>query len=209
MPDMLRIVCDTYSSKPLDNGTPRNVVVSSIGLDRVSIGKLWLRATICEDATRWIYERFANNHISPTPPRNRCGRAIENDHSIVSTRIDQCHRERILVLKPAAILRHAHNFAAHFLNWPNFFSSTRVTHNAIMSGFDISSLLQGTSFEPNQWIRGAQLTFVGANRALQNPGLFTSEHYRQAALAVAAGIAIRILVALPVMVPTEFQQFPY
>jgi hypothetical protein len=36
------------------------------------------------------------------------------------------------------------------------------------------------------------------NRALQNPGLFTSDHYRQAALAVAAGIAIRIIVAIPV-----------
>lgn len=36
------------------------------------------------------------------------------------------------------------------------------------------------------------------NRALQNPGLFTSKHYRQAALAVAAGIAIRIIVAIPV-----------
>lgn len=39
------------------------------------------------------------------------------------------------------------------------------------------------------------------NRALQNPGLFTSDHYRQAALAVAAGIAIRILVSIPVCVP--------
>lgn len=67
-----------------------------------------------------------------------------------------------------------------------------------MSGFSPSSLLQGTSFEPNQFIRGAQLTLVGANRALQNPALFTSEHYKQAALAVAAGIAIRVLVALPV-----------
>lgn len=39
------------------------------------------------------------------------------------------------------------------------------------------------------------------NRALQNPGLFTSDHYRQAALAVAAGVAIRILVSIPVCVP--------
>lgn len=67
-----------------------------------------------------------------------------------------------------------------------------------MSGFDPSSLLQGTSFEPNAILRGAQLTLVGANRALQNPGLFTSEHYRQAALAVAAGMGIRILIAIPV-----------
>jgi hypothetical protein len=56
------------------------------------------------------------------------------------------------------------------------------------------------SFELNSIVRGAQLTLVGANRALRNPGLFTSEHYRQAALAVAAGIAIRILVAIPVCI---------
>lgn len=55
-----------------------------------------------------------------------------------------------------------------------------------------------TSFEPNAILRGAQLTLVGAHRALQNPRLFTSEHYRQAALAVAAGIAIRLLIAIPV-----------
>lgn len=54
------------------------------------------------------------------------------------------------------------------------------------------------SFELNSIVRGAQLTIVGANRALQNPGIFTSEHYKQAALAVAAGIAIRLLVAIPV-----------
>jgi fructose-specific component phosphotransferase system IIB-like protein len=67
-----------------------------------------------------------------------------------------------------------------------------------MSGFDPSSLLQGTSFEPNAILRGAQLTMVGANRAMQNPALFTSEHYKQAAMAVAAGIGIRILLAIPV-----------
>lgn len=53
------------------------------------------------------------------------------------------------------------------------------------------------SFELNSIVRGGQLTIVGANRALQNPGLFTSQHYKQAALAVVAGIAIRILVAIP------------
>jgi hypothetical protein len=37
-----------------------------------------------------------------------------------------------------------------------------------------------------------------ALRALQNPGLFTSEHYKQAAIAVAAGIAIRIAISIPV-----------
>jgi hypothetical protein len=39
---------------------------------------------------------------------------------------------------------------------------------------------------------------------LQNPKLFTSEHYRQAALAVAAGIAIRVLVGIPVRLPLSF-----
>jgi hypothetical protein len=37
-----------------------------------------------------------------------------------------------------------------------------------------------------------------AHRALQNPNIFTSEHYKQAAYAVAGGIAIRILIAVPV-----------
>lgn len=54
------------------------------------------------------------------------------------------------------------------------------------------------SFELNSIVRGAQLTVVGANRALQNPSLFTSELYKQAALAVVAGLAIRLLVAIPV-----------
>lgn len=34
---------------------------------------------------------------------------------------------------------------------------------------------------------------------MQNPRLFTSEHYRQAATAVAAGIAIRLLIAVPII----------
>ncbi|KAK2782574.1 hypothetical protein FQN53_009707 [Emmonsiellopsis sp. PD_33] len=55
-----------------------------------------------------------------------------------------------------------------------------------------------SNFEPNAIIRGAQLTLVGAYRALQNPSLFKSEHYRQAALAVSAGLAIRLIVSIPV-----------
>ncbi|KAF2152596.1 transmembrane protein UsgS [Myriangium duriaei CBS 260.36] len=54
-----------------------------------------------------------------------------------------------------------------------------------------------SNFDINAIVRGAQLTVVGAYRALQNPQLFTSEHYRQAALAVAAGIAIRLIVSIP------------
>jgi hypothetical protein len=46
---------------------------------------------------------------------------------------------------------------------------------------------------------------ISALRALQNPNLFTSEHYKQAAIAVAAGIAIRLLISIPVsiVVPTD------
>jgi hypothetical protein len=43
------------------------------------------------------------------------------------------------------------------------------------------------------------------HRALQNPGLFTSTHYRQAAVAVAAGVAIRLLVSVPVLYTTFHQ----
>ncbi|QPG93864.1 hypothetical protein C2857_003196 [Epichloe festucae Fl1] len=56
-----------------------------------------------------------------------------------------------------------------------------------------------SGFELNAIIRGAQLTLVGAQRALQNPEIFTTEHYRQAAYAVVAGVGIRILVAIPIM----------
>lgn len=66
-----------------------------------------------------------------------------------------------------------------------------------MSFFEVSSILQGTAFEPNAILRGAQLTIVGAHRALQNPALFTTSHYKQAALAVLAGLAIRLLVSIP------------
>lgn len=55
-----------------------------------------------------------------------------------------------------------------------------------------------SNFDPNAIIRGAQLTFVGANRALQNPDLFTTSHYRQAAIAVCAGLAIRIILNVPI-----------
>ncbi|KAK3622147.1 hypothetical protein LTR56_022373 [Elasticomyces elasticus] len=54
-----------------------------------------------------------------------------------------------------------------------------------------------TSFEPNAILRGAQLTFVGANRALQNPKLFTTTHYRQAAFAVIAGLCISLVLRIP------------
>ena len=55
-----------------------------------------------------------------------------------------------------------------------------------------------SDFDPNAILRGAQLTLVGANRALQNPDLFTTAHYRQAAIAVCAGLAIRIILNIPI-----------
>lgn len=55
-----------------------------------------------------------------------------------------------------------------------------------------------SNFDPNAILRGAQLTLVGANRALQNPNLFTTHHYRQAAIAVCAGLAIRIILNIPI-----------
>ncbi|KAH6652092.1 transmembrane protein UsgS [Truncatella angustata] len=54
-------------------------------------------------------------------------------------------------------------------------------------------------FDINAILRGIQLTLVGANRALQNPDIFTNAHYKQAALAVGAGIAIRLLIAIPIL----------
>ncbi|KAI6245058.1 hypothetical protein HI914_06880 [Erysiphe necator] len=54
-------------------------------------------------------------------------------------------------------------------------------------------------FQPNAILRGAQLTIVGALRALRNPSLLTSRHYKQVAIAIACGIAIRIAIALPVL----------
>jgi len=59
--------------------------------------------------------------------------------------------------------------------------------------------LQVSNFDPNAILRGAQLTVVGALRALQNPALFTSEHYKQAAIAVAIGIGIRLAISIPII----------
>lgn len=58
--------------------------------------------------------------------------------------------------------------------------------------------MANSGFDPNAILRGAQLTLVGANRALQNPDLFTTNHYRQAAIAVCAGLAIRIVLNIPI-----------
>ncbi|KAM3086431.1 hypothetical protein ACMFMG_000566 [Clarireedia jacksonii] len=59
--------------------------------------------------------------------------------------------------------------------------------------------LSVSHFDLNAIIRGAQLTVVGALRALRNPQLFTSEHYKQAALAVLAGVVIRLAIEIPIL----------
>ncbi|KAI0906934.1 formamidase [Ustulina deusta] len=63
----------------------------------------------------------------------------------------------------------------------------------VKAAFDLSS------FEMNAVLRGAQLTIVGAHRALQNPAIFNNAHYKQAAVAIGAGLAIRLAIAVPVI----------
>lgn len=73
------------------------------------------------------------------------------------------------------------------------------------------------NFDHNSVLRGAQLTIVGgafglwimfeaipltealAYRALQNPQLFESKHYRQAFIAVMIGLFIRVALCFPVI----------
>ncbi|KAF8866201.1 transmembrane protein-like protein UsgS [Acephala macrosclerotiorum] len=73
------------------------------------------------------------------------------------------------------------------------------TQRPLLTQEQLKKKLQVTNFDPNAILRGAQLTVVGALRALQNPALFTSEHYKQAAVAVAAGIAIRVAISIPII----------
>ncbi|KAM3548421.1 hypothetical protein ARSEF4850_009422 [Beauveria asiatica] len=65
-----------------------------------------------------------------------------------------------------------------------------------------STLLDLSNFSINAILRGMQLTLVGglAHRALQNPAMFTSDHYKQAAYAVAIGIAIRLIMSIPIAI---------
>lgn len=72
-------------------------------------------------------------------------------------------------------------------------SPVEIDKEKLKKAFDISH------FDINAILRGVQLTLVGAHRALQNPALFSSEHYRQAAIAVAAGIAIRLAIYIPIL----------
>ncbi|KAK8007374.1 fatty acid desaturase-domain-containing protein [Apiospora arundinis] len=68
----------------------------------------------------------------------------------------------------------------------------KIDKDELKKAFNISH------FDINAIVRGIQLTLVGANRALQNPDIFTNSHYRQAAIAVVAGIAIRLIVQIPI-----------
>ncbi|ROT37886.1 transmembrane protein UsgS [Sodiomyces alkalinus F11] len=68
----------------------------------------------------------------------------------------------------------------------------KIDNEKLKKQFDVSH------FDLNAVLRGIQLTLVGAHRALQNPALFTSEIYKQAVAAVIAGLAIRLIVAIPV-----------
>ncbi|KAK5993139.1 hypothetical protein PT974_06567 [Cladobotryum mycophilum] len=67
-----------------------------------------------------------------------------------------------------------------------------VNMDQLRNKFDLSH------FNANAVLRGVQLTFVGAHRALQNPKMFTNDHYRQAAAAVLIGIAIRLILSIPI-----------
>ncbi|KAK8015890.1 transmembrane protein UsgS [Apiospora marii] len=64
---------------------------------------------------------------------------------------------------------------------------------------ELKKAFDTSHFDLNAIVRGIQLTLVGANRALQNPEIFTNQHYRQAAIAVVAGIAIRLIVQIPII----------
>lgn len=62
----------------------------------------------------------------------------------------------------------------------------------------VRAKLDVSNFDANAFLRGLQVALVGANRAMQNPGIFTNEHYRQAGMALAVGLAIHLVVLVPV-----------
>ncbi|OOF94630.1 hypothetical protein ASPCADRAFT_208291 [Aspergillus carbonarius ITEM 5010] len=55
------------------------------------------------------------------------------------------------------------------------------------------------NFDHNAVIRGFQLTVVATVRALRNPDLFKYDHFRQAAFAVAVGVAVELLIQIPII----------
>ncbi|KAI1120506.1 formamidase [Nemania abortiva] len=72
-------------------------------------------------------------------------------------------------------------------------NNPKLDKDKVKEAFDLSN------FDVNAVLRGAQLTLVGAHRALQNPAIFTNAHYKQAAIAVGAGFAIRLVIAIPII----------
>lgn len=117
------------------------------------------------------------------------------EQSPFSTQMRMRHRDPCRAVPHIDISRPRYNSQLTTLNLGIIDLSTMASSmpknfdewKAKMANFDLDAIL-----------RGAQLTVVGAHRALQNPRLFTNEHYRQAALAVAAGLAIRMLIEVPV-----------
>ncbi|KAF2972000.1 hypothetical protein GQX73_g1584 [Xylaria multiplex] len=72
-------------------------------------------------------------------------------------------------------------------------SNLEIDKDKMKEAFDLSN------FDINAILRGAQLTLVGAHRALQNPAIFTNAHYKQAAIAVGAGLVIRLAIVIPII----------
>ncbi|KAI0206022.1 transmembrane protein UsgS [Astrocystis sublimbata] len=81
---------------------------------------------------------------------------------------------------------------------PNKIKLEKLDKEKVKEAFDLSN------FDLNAIIRGVQLTFVGAHRALQNPAIFTNSHYKQAAIAVGAGLAIRLAITIPILAVKVF-----
>ncbi|ODA80522.1 hypothetical protein RJ55_03481 [Drechmeria coniospora] len=73
-------------------------------------------------------------------------------------------------------------------------SEKEAARKGRIRNFDMDWLktkLDVSHFDLNAVLRGFQLTL--------NPDLFTSAQYRQAAMAVAAGIVIRLILAIPII----------
>ncbi|KAL2115091.1 hypothetical protein VTJ04DRAFT_10754 [Mycothermus thermophilus] len=75
---------------------------------------------------------------------------------------------------------------------------TPLVHGGHINKAKLKKKFDLSHFDLNAILRGIQLTLVGAHRALQNPDLFNSEHYKQAVIAIAAGIVVQLLISLPI-----------
>ena len=61
-----------------------------------------------------------------------------------------------------------------------------------------ASEAQIKALSPIHIVRGAQLAWLGLIRAIQNPTLYTSTHYRQLGIACAAGLILHFVMLLPI-----------